>query len=163
MTTLFLVALIAFSRSVKSAVDLGNTSHESAIAREAIRRILESMSAVSFDEAFALYNSDPSDDLDGPGTADGSSFSVGGLQPLSDDADGMVGEIVLPEDQLVFALREDIIDARIGMPRDLDLDGVIDGEDHSGNYRVLPVYVRIEWRGPTGPRELMARTILGDR
>ena len=50
----------------------------------------------------------------------------------------------------------------MGMPRDLDGDGVIDALDHSGDYRLLPVLVRVAWRGSSGPAKLEFRTMLAD-
>lgn len=49
-------------------------------------------------------------------------------------------------------LREDYIDARLGMPRDLNGDSLIDDLDHADDYIVLPVHVQIRWRGDFGPR-----------
>ena len=39
-------------------------------------------------------------------------------------------------------LREDVAIPAMGMPRDLDGDNVVDGVDHKGDYRMLPVIVR---------------------
>jgi len=51
-----------------------------------------------------------------------------------------------------YTLREDYVDAKLGMPRDLNGDSLIDDLDHSGDYVVLPVHVQIRWRGNFGPR-----------
>jgi type II secretory pathway pseudopilin PulG len=51
-----------------------------------------------------------------------------------------------------YTLREDFVDARLGLPRDLNGDSLIDDLDHSLDYVVLPVHVRISWRGAFGPR-----------
>jgi hypothetical protein len=48
------------------------------------------------------------------------------------------------------------------MRRDLDGDGTIDGDDHAADYRVLPVRVRVRWRGPDGDRELFLVTVLSN-
>lgn len=50
-------------------------------------------------------------------------------------------------------LREDYLDLRFGMPRDLNGDSLIDNVDHSEDYLVLPVHVQIRWRGSFGPRQ----------
>ena len=75
-----------------------------------------------------------------------------GLEPLRDDPDGRVGEVVFPGDGVV--LREDQNDRLLGMPRDLDLDDKTDAADHAANYRVLPVLVRVRWRGPGGVQQI---------
>ena len=59
------------------------------------------------------------------------------------------------------AVDRDVVDARLGMPRDLNGNGV-DGNDHAADYRILPVVVRFAWRGPGGPSRAEFRTILGD-
>ena len=61
------------------------------------------------------------------------------------------GEVSAP---LNYFLREDYVDERMGMPRDLNGDSLIDELDHADDYTVLPVHVEIEWRGTFGPRRL---------
>ena len=102
------------------------------------------------------------DDPGGAGTAPGPNFVIAGLQPLKNDADGCVGEIVLPTVSGAGSiLREDVVDLSLGTPRDLNLDGVTDGGNHALDYRILPVLVRLRWRGEHGPQEIVMRTILG--
>ena len=162
MMAILMVGLLAFSHSVRKSMDLGVTSRESTLATEGCRSIVERMQGHSLAEIHPLFNQDPDDDPAGPGTAPGRFFAVEGLRPRTGDADGFVGEIVFPTFD-GFDLREDVNDDAIGMPRDLDLDGVIDSVDHSGDYRILPVLVRLEWRGETGDREMSFKTILAHR
>ena len=42
-------------------------------------------------------------------------------------------------------LREDMVDPGLGMPRDLNGDGVIDGLNHASDYVVLPVRIEVRW------------------
>ena len=49
------------------------------------------------------------------------------------------------------------------MPRDLDGDNGVDGFDHEGDYRLLPVLLRLEWQGRSGTRRAEIRTMLADR
>lgn len=165
MMVLFLAGSLGFSRALKDSIDLGKTNHESALAREAAQQVLETMRGVPFDEVFARYNSDPDDDPGGVDTADGTGFAVNGLNPLASDVDGFVGEVVMPELNAagVCELREDLEDASFGMPRDLNLDGLLDAANHSADYRIMPVLVRMQWRGPTGPRKFSVHTIISDR
>jgi hypothetical protein len=48
------------------------------------------------------------------------------------------------------------------MPRDLNGDNIIDGEDHADDYLVLPVRIRIQWIGRMGPRTYALETIVAD-
>ena len=162
MVTIFLLGLLAFSRSVRGSVDLGATSRESTLATEAVRAVIERMQGQDFADVHALYNADPDDDPDGVGTAPGATFVLEGLDVRTDDADGFAGVIEFPTAN-GFDLREDVGSTALGMPRDLNLDGVVDGVDHSADYRILPVLVRVEWRGSTGDRALSFKTILTER
>ena len=72
----------------------------------------------------------------------------------------MCANVVFPSDAGGYALREDIKDASLGMPRDLNGDGVIDSENHAGDYVLLPVKVRIDWKGITGERSFEVCTVL---
>jgi hypothetical protein len=49
------------------------------------------------------------------------------------------------------------------MPRDLDGDGVVDALNHATNYVLLPVRVRVAWRGVSGARQLDFDTLLCTR
>ena len=42
-------------------------------------------------------------------------------------------------------LREDTVDPNLGMPRDLNGDGVIDGLNHASDYVILPVRIEVKW------------------
>ena len=74
----------------------------------------------------------------------------------ANDPDGFVGDIVFPEVTLggVTSLSERVVDARWGMPRDLNGDGVITGGAIPSAYMILPVRVRIQWRGVGGNRSI---------
>jgi len=124
---------------------LGPSLRETGRAIEASRSLIEEMRGQPFDEIWARYNADPADDPGGPGTAPGAAFAVAGLAPVPGDPDGFVGQVVFPA--IGGELREDAVDVRLGAPRDLNLDGGVDAFDHSGDYAVLPVLVRVEWRG----------------
>jgi len=54
-------------------------------------------------------------------------------------------------------LLENGLDRKLGMPRDLDLGGPpgeFDALDHAGDYRILPVLVRVRWQGPRGVQQI---------
>jgi hypothetical protein len=61
-----------------------------------------------------------------------------------------------------YQLRENITDATLGMPRDLNGDNKIDDKDHKLDYLVLPVRVEIEWQSKTGVRRFSIVTQLTD-
>src|SRR5262249_53557708 len=158
-----LVGLLAFSRSMTESLALGAKNRETALATAAVQGMVEELYAADLGRAFALYDDDPDDDPDGPGTAPGARFAAAGLVARPQD-DGMQGRIfcaTLPGSP--GELREDMADSKLRVPLDLDLDGVVDDQDHAGDYRILPVRVRVAWQEGTEERELEVVTILGAR
>jgi hypothetical protein len=152
------IAVTSLMSLVVSSIQLGRVNRETALAHQAARRICEEIQVDAFAEIFARRNALAADDPGGAGTAPGAAFDVLGLQPRAGDPDGRVGEILFPT--IGAELREDLVDAGLGMPRDLDGDGGVDGADHAGDYVVLPVRVRVAWRGVTGERQIEAVTLL---
>ena len=138
------LAISMLAGTISSTAKMGPLQIENAIATEAARKNLEFMRIHELTEVFARFNADPADDPDGAGTAPGQNFQVEGLSPRAGDADGMCGRIRFPGDGI--DLREDVNDGQLGMPRDLNLDGVVETVDVSDSYVILPVEVRIEWR-----------------
>lgn len=162
-----LFAFLALSRSLGESIQLGDTNQETAQATDAAREMLEILDGVEdFAQVFFLYNLDPDDDPAGPGTAPGAAFDVVGLRPAGDDPDQRVGEIHFPTAVGVggrLELAEDADEPSLGMPRDLDGDGLVDTDDHSTDYRLLPVTLRLRWTGANGERTLEVHTLLADR
>ena len=120
------------------------------------------MRGLEFEELYARFNVDTSDDPES-GDSPGPWFQVQGLQPLSSSTSGFQGMIHLPEHLRPDGgseLREDLIDSELGMPRDLTGDNLIDGADHAQDYMILPVRVRVEWRGHCGERSFELVTLM---
>ena len=139
-----------FSSTIVSTARQNRLKRETATAAEAARRMLEILRSEPFAQLFRRYNADPADDPDGAGTAPGRGFAVETLTLVEGDADGLAGEILFPSQGP--ELREDTAAGALGMPRDLSGDAEIDGEDHSGDYVILPVQIRVRWRGLAGER-----------
>ena len=165
-SVVMVVSILALSQSTISSMRLAETNRESALAVAFLRQAVEDLQAQDFDDIYALYNTDPADDPDGAGTAPGANFAVEGLSAQDGDADGMVGEIEFPTLTDAFGdlqLREDVVDADLGMPADLNGDGVVDDLNHAADYELLPVRVRLSWTGTNGPRTIEIATLVGDR
>lgn len=154
------VAMAMFSSTLAATARQKSVQHEGGRATEAARRVMEDMRATDFRTLFARYNAAPEDDPDGPGTAHGNAFAIHGLAPAADDPDGLVGEIWFGAPGL--ELREDAVDERLGLPRDLNGDGAIDGLDHAGDYTVLPARVQVRWRSAQGLRTLELFTLFSE-
>lgn len=144
---------------VSSFVTLEQSSRETTLAYLEAQRVVERLQSQPFDEVFARFNATQADDP--AGDSPGELFDVAGLNVRAGDADGSVGQIIFPTDPADdSALREDLQDAALGMPRDLNADGVLDNDDRAGDYEVLPVRVRVEWRGRSGNRFVELHTVL---
>lgn len=157
------IALAGFVQALASANRATSTLNEEALAKEAARAMLEELRAADFATLFATYNGDASDDPAGAGTAAGDTFAVASLTPIPEDDDGVAGAIVFPtsEDD-AGELREDVALPALGMPRDLSGDGAVDALDHSSDYGLLPVIVRVAWRSSSGSSVLELRTLLAE-
>lgn len=157
------IAIGGISSSMLSSMALNRVNGETAVAQQAARAALEEITGVPFDEAWAIYNSDPADDGGLSVAARGPGFAVAGLDPQVADGDGMCGRIEFPAVTVGFGqeLREDVVDAGLGMPRDLDGDGLWpEAVNIAPDYALLPVRVLIEWRGVSGNRSVQLETML---
>ena len=157
-TVVLMTAVVGFSYGLASSTSLGRATREQGIAREGARTQIEQMRVVEFENVLACFDDFAGNNPVGV-AAPGANFDVMGLTPRPDDPDGRVGQIVFPLNE-AGELREDLDFPRLGMPRDLTGEGDVDGLDHFGEYRVLPVLVRLEWRGAAGDATFEVVTIL---
>lgn len=155
------VALLAGVSSVTGSSILGQSNEESSLAVQSARGVMETMRGSHFSSLLVNYNEDGDDDPGGANTSPGSNFAAPFLDPQRGDVDGLAGEILMP---LTGSgeLLENQVRPEFGLPMDLNGDGIIDGSDHSSDYTVLPVIVRVDWRGRTGDRSLQVSTLLGE-
>ena len=172
-TGVMVVGVVGMAGAVAASVKLVDANRERIAAHQAARAILEQMQDGDFGDTFAEFNADPSDDPGGAGTGRGSSFDVPGLR-VSEWARnhgqgggaavgaGAVGGIEFPT-LADGRLSESIDDPDLGMPRDLNGDGVISTGALTGGYLVLPVRIRVAWEGPTGPKSITLRTLMVNR
>jgi type II secretory pathway pseudopilin PulG len=183
--SVLVVAASIFCQTLLSTTRMRHLNRENSLAADAARVALERMRNEPFLEIFRDFNEDPKDDPGGNATGPGRYFDVPGLEPLDDAPGGKVGHVVFPSMAVQVAapsggggkkggvtvgappvtqyqLREDVDDEGLGMPRDLNGNNVIDTANHSSDYLVLPVRVRIEWKSNTGARKFEIVTQLGD-
>lgn len=135
------LALLALMSSVTSASGLQETARERSIAYNAARQEIELMRNTAFSQIYSTYKSGTSLNT----------FTVTGLNAIPGTP---VGQVFFPADSN-GALREDFytvnasLATTLGMAapgKDLNRDGAIDSKDHSGDYKILPVMVQIEWQ-----------------
>ena len=165
-TVLVVVGLGGLTQSVGSSIQLSRVNAERSAAEDAGQRMVGVLRSTDFEDIFATFNTSPLDDPAGAGSAVGESFDVDGLRAQSTDADGFAGQVIFPTELAVgtggLQLREDTVDSSLGMPRDLNGDSMIafDNLDHSGDYIVLPIKLRIQWQGVAGDCSLEINLIL---
>ena len=157
--TVFTLVAGAVINAIVASSALNRTNRESVLAMDAATSMVERLKATPLEEVFARFDASAGNDP-AAGVSPGASFEVAGLEPQTGDADGFVGGIAFPGDGAW--LREDAVDADLGMPRDLDGDDAVDALDHSSDYRLLPVRVSVRWTGKTGARAVEIVTVLGD-
>jgi len=153
------LAACGMSAVIAGSMSMNAVNKETAQARTAARRMLEELQNVPTGDIFATFNGISEDDPMGEATAPGSLFSIE-MKPAEIQVSNMTGQIVFPESYISGELREDTVDPGLGMPRDLNGDWVIDSEDHAKDYLLLPIRIRVEWRGLTGDRTYELYTVL---
>jgi len=155
-TVILLVVLMGFSYGLVSTTSLERVTREQGQAREAAREQVELLRAIPLEDVLERYDELPGNDPDGV-VSPGPHFDVPGLNPRPGAA--AVGTIVLPLTE-EGEVREDVERPELGLPRDLTGEGELDDLDHAGDYRILPVLVRLEWRGAGGDAKLEMGTVL---
>ncbi len=161
---IILVALGMFVQMLAAGSILRKGATEEWAAVCAAQDTVERMRNEEFSEVFKLYNADPFDDPMGPGTAPGHRFEIVGLAPL--EGEEFVGEVFLPVIDTgtsvvpVWELREDSNHVRMGTPRDLSGDAMIDDLDHAEDYSLLPIGIEVRWMSGHGPRSVRLETVL---
>lgn len=145
-TTVLLVALMSMSASIFSLHSLRRQNRERTLARNACVTRVESAhsvarSAVDQPGAWAtnvVAASCPGGGLD-------LDFDIPGLTPWPGETH--VGKVTFVVDE---TLTDAALGVALGMPRDLDGDGLIDNHDVRDTARILPVIVRARWDGVRG-------------
>lgn len=162
------IGMLALITSITASLRLVETNRETALAHQAARSLAERMQNLTFSQIFATYNASTADDPGGAGTAPGAAFDVPGLRvPIGRGhghaaAIARVGSVQFPT-LATGQLSEDRVDADLGMPRDLNGDGVVTAGAMPGNYLVLPVRIRIQWQGAGGFRSVVLHSLLINR
>jgi len=166
LTVVIAILSVALGMHASTLVSLGrqrDVARDSAEVSAAVQNLLETIRGRPFELVASLFDSDPSNDPDGPGTAPGNRFAIEGFSPLDGAADGLVGTILIPERRLddgSWQVREDLELPELGLPRDLNGDSIVDGLDHRGDLVRLPLRVRVDWRSRNGARSYSITTML---
>jgi type II secretory pathway pseudopilin PulG len=155
------IAISGASSAMISAMRLDRVNRETTVAMLEARSVLEQMQSLELEAVYSSYNRSAADDN---GVVPGAAFAVPGLNVDPADPDGITGQVIFPEVQvgLGWELREDVVDAELGMPMDFDGNG-IDALNHAGAYQLLPVRLQVRWSGVSGPRTVNLVALLARR
>ena len=149
--TVIVVALMAMSASTLRMHSLRRQNRERSLAQNTVRAIAEHIPSVA-----AQAQSDPGTwgqsivDAVNAGGLPGPTFGVANLRVQEGNLS--VGDVFVITDE---TLTDADIGLELGMPRDLDGDGLVDNADVTGTARILPVDVRARWTGVTGQQTIV--------
>ena len=157
-----LIALCGLLAAISNSMLVTQQNREYALAMEAARDKIEELRNMPFKDVFAAYNEVTGDD---PSSAPGADFAVDGLSALDTDPDGQAGKIIFPTSAAQPGLLDETITAQqYGVAANLDMNGNGTNTDvfdpATISYVVLPVTVRIEWKGAGGASRFEIRSIL---
>ncbi len=160
--TVMLIALMSTSAAKVRASALQRQNREQAVAVSLVRSVAERLRAESERVSQLADPNIPALSWSAllaaelqPGGALGDEFGTPLLTPQS--ADGQVGRIELVTSELAS---DADLDVAIGMPRDLDGDGLATNSDVTLNARVLPVIITVAWRSQSGDHTLRHPVLL---
>jgi type II secretory pathway pseudopilin PulG len=139
------IAILALFSLIVSSSQVQQETREKTLAYNAARQKIEAMRGETFTEIYARYNANTGDNPT-TGTSPGNTFTIDGLNTPS----GMTapGLILFPE--VTNALAENYTGdgaTTMGMPKDLNRDGDATDTTITTTYKILPVLIRVKWRG----------------
>jgi hypothetical protein len=153
------VGILGLSAVIATSVKLTAVNRETARARQAGNMMLEEIRTYPVSEVYARFNSDPKDDPEAG--SPGETFEVPTVG-LSSVMGAMIGTIEFPTSAAGVELCETTKDAMLGMPMDLNGDGSLDDASHATDYVLLPIRIRVTWRGIAGERAVEMYAVLRD-
>lgn len=147
------IAVLALMALIPTTTQLTETTEESNLAMQASHQLSEAIRQYAdkdFSYVWKAYNSDPSDDPNGAGTAPGNTFSIPGLTATSESVGGKVGSIIFFTDETLNTAESN----KVGLPNK-DLNG--DGDDFdvdvvtvAPTYALLPYEIAVDWKDHAG-------------
>ncbi|MDZ4774786.1 MAG: hypothetical protein SGI72_16800 [Planctomycetota bacterium] len=157
--TVLVIGVLGYVASVTTGNRLMLQNRETRRAYTAAQTVFAEMQSQSIEDVFANYNSTTSDDPAGATRSPGNRFTAAGVGVCASGSTDGAGAVRFPSKDGT-TLREDIVDAALGMPRDLDGDGVISSGPLTKPPLILPVEVTVKWQSSGGEREVTVRKFL---
>ena len=152
----FLGSLAALSSASLATIELEEQNWEQSLARQGLRAIVHELQAADPATVFQSFNATDSDD---PAGAVGNAFDVEGLQALPGTSVGLI-EFPTAVGAPGRLTETEVLDL-FGTTMDMNMDGDTTDSDVTGSWRILPVRLRLTWRGSAGStRQLNAEMLL---
>lgn len=147
-TAFALTSMLAFSSMMLSAHALRRGNEETQIAGNALRAIMEQVQSTSASSVAAPNGwGQATVQAFQPGGIPGDVFPVRGLVPMPGFLTVATVQVITDE-----TLTDQQLGVSVGMPRDLDGDGLATNVDVTATATLLPVVVTLQWSGPKGAR-----------
>jgi hypothetical protein len=147
---ILILAIASTSAATISLTAMRRLNRERSVAHNAASGLAERVLAIGRSEIGmpGSWARNVVETLCSPGSV-GTAFDVGELEPL--DGLAHVGSITFITDET----RTDAdLGVQLGMPRDLDGNGFVDGTNVLGTARLLPVVIELRWQGIRGEQRL---------
>ena len=143
------IAIIGLIGAMAVSGEQAALAADTSLALDAARAEAEQIaSTVTFTAIFSLYSVPPL-----------STFAVPGLVPQNGAS--VCGQVLFPT--IGTDLREDAVFPALGMPRDLDGDGIISSYPVDRTYWILPVRVLVQFRGSYGTSSVTLDCLISNR
>ncbi len=149
-STVLAMTMLAVSALILRANSLRRVAEENQAARNALSSITDQVRAASVTAASSDlgWSAALVAALQDGGDL-GNRFAVAGLNPL--DGQLTVADVLVVTDETAT---DGDLGLDLGMPRDLNGDGIADLADVGATARLLPIVLTLRWSGVSGDREL---------
>lgn len=148
--SVLLIGLLAMTSTSVVVNSLRRSASDQQRAQGAIQAIVEDLHAIAREA-----DSDEANwageilNVYGAGGNPGNQFDVAGLDPWQGNPSVATVTVVTDE-----TATDALLGAAVGMPRDLDGDGLAANVNVTGAASLLPAVVSLQWRGSSGPQQI---------
>lgn len=148
--SVLLIGLMAMTSTSVVVNSLRRSASDQQRAQGALQAIVEDLHAIAR-EADSNSANWAGDILDvyGAGGNPGNQFDVDGLTPWAGNPNVATVTVVTDE-----TATDALLGAAVGMPRDLDGDGLATNVDVTDGASLLPAVVTLQWRGTSGQQQI---------
>lgn len=159
--TILTISAVGVSGYFTAVPRLLDAAQRQRIVMDETLGIYEELRGEDFETIFVRYNDSTTDDPAGANSP-GNTRTLDESSRVLGDGSAIPATITLDFPTPTGnpgLLREDQVDPSLGLPRDLNGDGVIDSSNHASDYVVLPVRINVSWFD-AGQRKTRSETVV---